>query len=366
MSETASLLIYIFGFSLAALFLHFGNKRRNKFLIGLSLAIPIVIGSLRYGVGTDYVSYAESFARQTSISFSDFFSSFSFGTESGFYLLSKFSQYVSGSYFILFSIYSFLTVMFFYLGLRRYSLNRPALVYYLYLMILFPTSFNLVRQSLAASICFYAVSFIISRNPIKYIGLVLLASFFHTSALIMLPVYLINRLIKPTSKGYYNRSVLKVVFVALLLLTSLPLLFSLTQYLHVFSAYSKYQANMVEQGRNYIIYLKFVTLAAILLFYRSLISKNKVNVYYLTFAIFEIVLSTLGFTSAFTKRIALYFAPFILMLLVGVIDIFTDRLGKTLSTVLVILYGLIYFIFAYYVLGQSNIFPYVLNIGVRP
>lgn len=51
--------------------------------------------------------------------------------------------------------------------------------------------FNGIRQFLAVTIVFSAVNFMIKKKIIKYIAIVLFASLFHASALIMIPIYLI-------------------------------------------------------------------------------------------------------------------------------------------------------------------------------
>lgn len=59
--------------------------------------------------------------------------------------------------------------------------------------------YNGVRQSLAGSICFGAFSFLCNRKYIQYIACVIIASIFHATALVMLPLMLFL-IMKPWSK----------------------------------------------------------------------------------------------------------------------------------------------------------------------
>src|SRR5690625_5857440 len=59
---------------------------------------------------------------------------------------------------------------------------------------LFLVSMNGIRQVLAAAIAFNAIHFLIKRNWLGYTLIIILASFFHQSALILLPIYFIVRL----------------------------------------------------------------------------------------------------------------------------------------------------------------------------
>ena len=79
--------------------------------------------------------------------------------------------------------------------------------------------------------------------------------------------------------------------------------------------------------------------------------------YYLLFAS-EVVLTLLGFISPFIKRITLYFSLGQIVILTNLIDIGANNTSKNFLKILVIIYALAYFVLAYYILGQSNIFPF--------
>lgn len=61
----------------------------------------------------------------------------------------------------------------------------------------YTNTFNNVRQSLALSIVFFSISYLINRDFRKYLLLVLVATLFHYSAIIMLVLY-------PLSSRYYS------------------------------------------------------------------------------------------------------------------------------------------------------------------
>lgn len=358
MSNLASLFFYLFSFSLAALLMHYGIKRNHKIIIVVSLFIPIIIAGFRYGIGTDYFSYISIYEQLSSLSFVEYLSIES-NIEIGFYFLIKLSHLITSGPTFLFISSSFLTILFFYLGLKRYDLKHKALIYFLFLTLIFPSSFNNIRQSVAISICFFALSFIIKRIPKQYFLWILIASLFHGSALFLLPFYFINRLIK---KGTNRLFLLKVGLFTLATCLILPYLYDLLQTIPFLNKYSTYQM-ITAEGNNNIFYLKVIILMGILLFYKRIISHNTMNMYFLIFFVLDIVLSTLGFISPFIKRIALYFALFSPLLLVAIPDMFSDKLGKFISYVILIIYGMLYFYLAFYVMGQSEIFPYQFALG---
>lgn len=360
MSSIASLLFYLITFSLAALLMHYGMKRNNKPFIGLSLSIPILISSLRYDVGTDYITYVNIFDQLAPLSLTGYFNLQNIDLEIGFYFLIKLSDLLTGNYFPMLIISSFLIIFFFYLGLRKYNLKQTSIVYFLFLTTIFPFTFNGIRQGIAISICFYAFSFIITRLPKKYILWILIASLFHKSALFMLPFYFLNRIASKHKDLIVNqvRFILpKIAVLAIGMLIFLPYLFDALQVFPFFAKYSAYETIEAE-GNNNIFYLKLIILSIAILFYKRILQINQVYIYILLFAVLDLVLSTLGFISPFIKRIALYFSLFSPILLASIPNIFSDRLGKFLSYAFLILYGLLYFYIAYYQMGQSDIFPY--------
>ncbi len=54
-------------------------------------------------------------------------------------------------------------------------------------------SFNGIRQYMVAAVLFWAVRYVISGSWKRYMSIVLLCSLFHSSALIMIPVYFLVR-----------------------------------------------------------------------------------------------------------------------------------------------------------------------------
>ena len=62
------------------------------------------------------------------------------------------------------------------------------------------SSMNFVRQTLAATIIFLAYRWFAERKTIPFIIVVLIASTIHSSALLMIPIYLVIAYIKPTTK----------------------------------------------------------------------------------------------------------------------------------------------------------------------
>lgn len=365
MGSLESLFLYIASFTLAAVLMHLGLKRDQRVYIGLSLLIPILLASLRFSVGTDYNTYVSLYNNLSSLSLAEFINADS-TLEITFFALAKLSAFITGDPTFFFAVSSFITMLFFYLGLKRLNIKHKALVYFLFLLIIFPLTLNLVRQGIAISICFYAFTFMIERRPWQYILWVLVAGLFHTTAFLLLPIYLFVNIVNLERQNGYLLFLIKLAGIAVLTYLLLPHAFNLLISLPFFEKYTLYETQIGE-GDNYILYVQVAILAFAILFAKWVANLRNNTLYFflLLFTTLEILFTTLGFTSAFIKRLALYFSLYNIALLTHFIDIFKDSTGKRMMYCILILYGLSYFYIAYYALGHAELFPYQTIFGAK-
>jgi transmembrane protein EpsG len=350
-----SVLIYLIIFSTSSLIFAYGIKRNFKIAIAIGLFIPVVLSALRYDVGTDYQSYIRIYDLLSGISFKEYLAD-NFGIEIGSYLIIKFANLFNQPINVMFGISSFLTIIFFYFGLKNYEIKNQALSYFLFLTILFPQSFNAVRQYIAIAIVFYAFSFIYKNKLLKFIALILIASAFHLSAILLLPIYFIKYLAKSTKPASYL-NLLKILALFLIIIISMPLIINYISNLELFSRYSDYK-EVINKGNNYLFYLKGLVYLVLLLFYKQINSSNPKYLFLYIFATLDFAFASIGFIAPMISRIGLYFSLFPLVLLSILPSLFKDRLGVFVSYIAIILYGLLYFIVIYYSKGYSDIFPY--------
>ncbi len=356
MSNAASLVLYLATLAISSLFFGFGIKRNYRLAKYLGLALPIALASARYMVGTDYQTYISIYDKVSRMNLHDFFLANNTFHEVGFFGLIKLSMLLTHGPYLMFALSSAFTIIFFYLGLKKYNPRYLGLTYFLYLMVIFPSTLNLVRQGLAISIVFYAITYLIDRNPKKFIFWILIAGLFHTSALLIMPLYFINKFVKENKS--YGGIVIKTFLLSSVLYFLLPGVANVLSSTFLFSKYEIYQTTQVVAGNNLTFLLNAIVLGVILIFSRYLRKIDKNVMYYVPLVIIALTLSTVGFRSSFINRISLYLTPFILILITNLAAIFSDRLGKHIATGLVVAYGFIYFYIAYYLLGQSNLFPF--------
>jgi len=148
----------------------------------------IIIGFLvgfRYFIGTDYASYIDYFNRVYTYGTAN--------TEIAFDVVSKIAILLGLNFQGMFLIFAIITSFFYYIGYKYYfkdnELNK--LVFFIiFIIFVFPQITNGVRQIAASSILFFSTKFIVQKKFIKFMGLVTLASLFHFSSIIFIPLYL--------------------------------------------------------------------------------------------------------------------------------------------------------------------------------
>jgi len=157
--------------------------------------IVFCIGSRNTGGWIDTVTYVDSFVNSTNSLSSFSFSDVPFGyTEKGYYLLCVIAKTISGNPQIYLFLIGALSMAFLFPSLDRYT-PLPFLGLCIYIArFMLGRDMNQMRAGLAISIIMFATIYAIKRKYLIYILMVIVAYFIHTSALIALPLLLIDRL----------------------------------------------------------------------------------------------------------------------------------------------------------------------------
>jgi len=164
-------------------------KRKTIDIIMLPIAWLLIVGTmaLRWDLGTDWRSYLGFYERFAN--WNDFY----YGPpvfEKGFWILNIVAKEIYDNYTFLLCIIegTFFTLLFrFFRFSTPYVLLCILLYYCLFMGI---TGSN--RQLLALVICLSGLKSLIEGNKLKFIGLVILASFFHATALLFFVFLFLN------------------------------------------------------------------------------------------------------------------------------------------------------------------------------
>lgn len=148
----------------------------------------VLLVGLRWETGTDWTPYLDHFEGIV-----DFESTSPLltGMEYGYSILVYLNKLLFSSYTALLLIHSLIYYFFVFKGIKRLS---P----YVFLVVLLYSAFTFGvmgshRQLIAVALVFYGTKYILSKNAVAYTLIVIIASIFHTTALICLILYFLNR-----------------------------------------------------------------------------------------------------------------------------------------------------------------------------
>ena len=141
-------------------------------------------------VGADTKNYTLNFNEYFSI---DYYS-FDDGVEVGFKILEYTILYFTKNYFWLFFIFSCIVILPYLYILKKYSLNYSISIFTFICFGYYTFFFNGLRQGVAMAIASLALIFLLNKKIVKYLIIIVIASLFHKSALILIPFYFLVHL----------------------------------------------------------------------------------------------------------------------------------------------------------------------------
>ena len=182
------------------------NKKPMLFFILLILIILVGVSGLRRSMGDtgDYKHLYSLVVQGEDMTES----SYEVGFIKFFEILSK----ISPDPQIMVFTTALITTVLFIMTLRKYYSFFELEVYMYITSGFYLVTMNGIRQAMAASFVFAGTRFIVEKNLKAYLAVILFASTFHTSALIMIPVYFIAR------EEAWSKKVIHIIIVSGLLL----------------------------------------------------------------------------------------------------------------------------------------------------
>lgn len=265
------------------------NKKNKIFLILSFLPFFLILG-LRYGIGYDYLHI------YTPI-FNNIVNGGKTNWEIGAVAICKLIGIFTKDPFYFFFITSFITSFVTYKAINENS-EIPWLSLLLFVLAgFYMESMNIVRQSIAISIFIYSYKYIYDKNLKKYIISIIIASLFHESAIILLPIYFICNM-KLTKRKLF------LTFLGIMII--LPIANTIFMQILKFSQYSHYMVGTYSEINP--TYSELIISSIIFLFLTTFkIKEDKMyNILYIMSFIFFAV-SILSFKIILAYRLVMYF-----------------------------------------------------------
>ena len=348
--------LYFIVLLLVTLFLFFAEKnRKHKLLFNLNIFISSSIlvlfaGTRSSNVGTDTNNYISIFNQINNDRVSDNNSSIEF-----FYLLlNKIAYFFSSDYSALLLSVAIVAVYFNMKVITKLSSNLWVSVFVFITLGSYVFFFNAARQGIAVALVGMAILQLHEKNIKKYIFWILIASLFHKTALVMIPIYFVN----------LNKfSIKKTVVIGLLFSVFIVFMSSFLNLLSgdISQRFSAYENRGASGG--YTITFFYVLMTLLVVYFKKYISTGslkKYNLYLNLCVVHTLVFIVVQITGVDINLIRLsnYFQlGFILIypIVFKEVKIFNDIFPR------IIFIG-VHLLFYYVYLGKmSNLTPYFFN-----
>ena len=284
-------------------------KNNKKYLMTIFIILTLFLGIRGENVGLDMGNYNEFFVSTLNNNWNHLFLYYNF--EIGFKIYTKLITLFTDNFRIYIFITALISITGIYYYIKENSKNYFSSIfifvtfnYYIYL-------FCTLRQAMAVSILLLAYNFLKKNNNIKFLLLVILATFFHKTAIVFLVLFLAKKI-------PYNIKLITIYIVSCLLLFifKVPLINFFTNLLY--SQYIDY-GDMSGSGYTMIIFLFAIVIAICYIFRFKGKENNKMLIYMLLLSIPFQILST---EQGLVARIVLYFTHSLIILLPNFIEQF--------------------------------------------
>ncbi len=299
------------------------TSRPHRVFLLLSFLVPFLLSSFRWEVGTDYKTYISLYEAINSISTSSQWVQQLLEVEPLYVLMNLIVKAIFGNPLPIFFISALLLLGFIYRALEDYHEKISVmLAVFVFLMLMFSTTLNIMRQMISVAIMFYATRHVFAHNYKKAALWMFLALMFHYTALIVLPFWLFR------GTKRYERNVRIIMFSGLVLLFVLGSvfgsLFDRIRFLYLQESGSQPDAVL----RIGLMLLRAPIIVPILLFRKQLVAHDERNRFWIIMAVFEIVFSYLGYILDVLNRLSLYFAVSWIVLLPALVRSMPTRGGQ--------------------------------------
>lgn len=322
------------------------KPKRNWLYYVLVLLPPVLFATIRYNIGTDYMNYWYYYNGAGNY----------YSYEPLFRLLNVIARNVFHGFYGVLLLSALLTYGFLLASLVKLkdhiSISMALWVYYCYYYV---ASFNVMRQLIAVSIILYATVLLAENKKIIFVVLVIVASLFHTSAILTLVFLLLKQL---QNVKVRHHMVLIFSGAVLLIFSGGVLLNSFGGFMGDYSKYLSHSNGIVSFAYLIDILPTFLVVAIPIFIYIYYYRSDREFDLYCIIGLFSIVVLIIGYHFSWFQRVLYYFD--IMQVLVVAINTRRIRLPQNRLIVksAIFIFYLFYFWYSSVYIGSNGGVPY--------
>nr|UPO64959.1 O-antigen polymerase [Vibrio fluvialis] len=225
---TIYILLFVYCLFSGLIFFNVNNRASTQLYVIVSALLLGLFSGLRYHTGWDWEAYDYFIEHLPGILSGDIWSNNVFGYEPLFVIIVSILNEIGLSAYLFFSISTIFLTTF---SAHRYLGKYISIFFIVYLFYGYFQNFSIVRQGIAAAIFLFSIRYIEQKKFYQYLIGILVASLFHISSLLLLPIYYI------VIKLRMSRTAIFVYITATVIFVAFPVLSYLNDLTHVFSIF---------------------------------------------------------------------------------------------------------------------------------
>lgn len=370
---------YLVIFMMSAFLLYVAERIKNpivkKVIVFFSLMFPIMLAAIRSPeIGTDVKYYAIPHYSQAlgCKTFSVFAHRFelSFTSEPLYAMILFITTRLTRNYHAALFVFQAITVGFTYLGFKRLKKQFDVPIWLgmtLYYLMYYNVSLNILRQSMAVAVVFYATTFLMDKQTLKYFFFMLIAFFLHSSAVIgfaFLPMYL---MLKKTNNGLKFKDIRRIALFLVALMATVVLLDKVVRIAVSLGVLKASALNYLSDGRFGSSYLSVVSvfvytvlICAYVVHTQVLYHKKIEPNFFMMVSVVMFVCSFGSLISVYISRVCYYFIPFQAFALASVQNCY-KKSSRLIWYTLVILFVLATWFIFFVIKNNHMTCPYMID-----
>lgn len=315
---------------------------RKRYCILICIEMILFAGFRALNVGADTTTYLNALTYYKNLPQGEILKAplvYPFDFEVGYFLLTKICAFLRMSSTAFLFVVAILVYIPLFAFINKYSENPLISVLSYIAFGFFAYSVGLFRQMIAIAICFCGIPFIKKRKPVKYLLVCVLACLFHFTALIMIPLYWLDRLDLQKRKWLYLILIAMIEMICMLFGRKIIMFI-----LGFIPKYSGYIGSVYDvQGGSYLglIYLNLLLLCGMLAVVPRAEERDTLCIKAIMVAC---VLQSCSYAMGVMGRIVCYYSIYSIILLPMIANrMFKEKQAAKLG-LYVILLGLIFYV----------------------
>lgn len=336
-----NMIVYYSLFGLIILMLALYKYTRNKVFFIAIFILLFFVGAFRFDVGKDYSTYYKVITNYSTRYALEY---------ERFELLNKpiilIARLINFPQFYFIAMYA-ITMFFYYFSIDRESKDKSlSLLLFISFPVLYIYAFSAIRQYVALAIVMFSMRYIFEEKKLKFIISIIVATLFHKSAILCLPMYLLRKI--NISKT--------IMFISMIIV---PLLSEVIKELILnYYRISYFYKDDAGQGRKIFMFIALILIISILFKSKLMKIDHRSNFYINSLFVGYLIISLLLANSDMGIRLGTYYIQFLIFLIPLFTSVLESKMKMLTSYMLFIICILMFFM----TINSKNIDPHKTQI----